>query len=81
MHFNINGRPVEVEADTRTSLLDLLREHLRLFGTKKGCNQRAGWVSEALPINWRPIPAASGGPPNPSPRAGKTICLAIRQPL
>jgi len=41
MHFNINGRPVEVEADTRTSLLDLLREDLRLFGTKRGCNQRA----------------------------------------
>ncbi len=41
MHFNINGRPVEVEADTRTSLLDLLREHLQLSGTKKGCNQGA----------------------------------------
>ena len=25
----------------RTSLLDLLREHLHLFGTKKGCNQGA----------------------------------------
>jgi len=41
MHFNVNGRPVDVEADIRTSLLDLLREHLQLFGTKKGCNQGA----------------------------------------
>src|SRR5690349_20092094 len=27
--------------DTRTSLLDLLRDHLGLTGTKKGCNQGA----------------------------------------
>ena len=41
MHFIINGRPVEVEADIRTSLLDLLRERLLLAGTKKGCDQGA----------------------------------------
>ena len=41
MQFTINGRPVEAEADVRTSLLDLLREHLGLTGTKKGCNQGA----------------------------------------
>lgn len=41
MHFLINGRPFDVEADVRTSLLDLLREHLHLSGTKKGCNQGA----------------------------------------
>ena len=34
----INGRPQQVEVDTRTSLLDLLREHLHLTGTKKGCD-------------------------------------------
>ena len=28
-------------SDARTSLLDLLREHLHLFGAKKGCNQGA----------------------------------------
>ena len=37
----INGRPVRVDVDVRTSLLDLLREHLGLSGTKKGCNQGA----------------------------------------
>lgn len=41
MDFTINGRAVSVEADIRTSLLDLLREHLHLTGSKKGCNQGA----------------------------------------
>jgi xanthine dehydrogenase YagT iron-sulfur-binding subunit len=41
MRFIVNGRAVEVAADIRTSLLDLLRDHLQLFGTKKGCNQGA----------------------------------------
>jgi xanthine dehydrogenase YagT iron-sulfur-binding subunit len=41
MRFNINGRELDLAFDTRTSLLDLLREHLQLFGTKKGCNQGA----------------------------------------
>src|ERR1700761_7506655 len=41
MHFTINGKPIEAEFDTRTSLLDLLRDHLHLHGSKKGCNQGA----------------------------------------
>jgi xanthine dehydrogenase YagT iron-sulfur-binding subunit len=41
MHFVINGKDVELDFDPRTSLLDLLREHLHLFGAKKGCNQGA----------------------------------------
>ena len=41
MHFIVNGQPIAVECDVRTSLLDLLREHLHLSGTKKGCNQGA----------------------------------------
>lgn len=41
MQFIINGKPVELEFDTRTSLLDLLRDHLDLHGSKKGCNQGA----------------------------------------
>ena len=41
MRFNINGRDLDVTADIRTSLLDLLRDHLQLSGTKKGCNQGA----------------------------------------
>jgi xanthine dehydrogenase YagT iron-sulfur-binding subunit len=41
MRFTINGAHVEITCDIRTSLLDLLRDHLRLTGTKKGCNQGA----------------------------------------
>jgi len=38
MNFTINGRSVEAEPDIRASLLDVLREHLGLTGTKKGCD-------------------------------------------
>ena len=41
MHFEINGRALDADVDIRTSILDLLREHLGLTGTKKGCNQGA----------------------------------------
>src|SRR3978361_1707843 len=41
MRWIVNRREVEREVDVRTSLLDLLREHLHLFGAKKGCNQGA----------------------------------------
>ena len=34
----VNGTRQELELDTRTTLLDALREHLRLTGTKKGCD-------------------------------------------
>jgi xanthine dehydrogenase YagT iron-sulfur-binding subunit len=37
--LRVNGRHHEMEVDTRTTLLDLLREHLHLTGTKKGCDQ------------------------------------------
>ena len=41
MAIIINDRPVAVPDDPRVTLLDLLREELRLTGTKKGCNQGA----------------------------------------
>jgi xanthine dehydrogenase YagT iron-sulfur-binding subunit len=37
--FNVNGKDVTLELDTRTTLLDALREHLHLTGSKKGCDQ------------------------------------------
>lgn len=37
--FTVNGKACELEVDNRTTLLDALREHLRLTGTKKGCDQ------------------------------------------
>ena len=36
--FIVNSQPRELEVDTRTTLLDALREHLYLTGTKKGCD-------------------------------------------
>jgi len=36
--LHVNGTAREVELDTRTTLLDALREHLHLTGTKKGCD-------------------------------------------
>lgn len=36
--LNINGKPHTLALDTRTTLLDVLREHLHLTGTKKGCD-------------------------------------------
>jgi xanthine dehydrogenase YagT iron-sulfur-binding subunit len=37
--FKVNGHDHELELDTRTTLLDALREHLQLTGSKKGCDQ------------------------------------------
>src|SRR4051812_13236699 len=34
----VNGRPLDLDVDTRTPLLDALREGLGLGGSKKGCD-------------------------------------------
>jgi xanthine dehydrogenase YagT iron-sulfur-binding subunit len=36
--LRVNGRDQRVTVDARVTLLDLLRDHLHLTGTKKGCN-------------------------------------------
>ncbi len=36
--FKVNGELSTLELDSRTTLLDALREHLQLTGTKKGCD-------------------------------------------
>ncbi|WP_367349914.1 aldehyde dehydrogenase iron-sulfur subunit PaoA [Sphingobium yanoikuyae] len=36
--FVVNGKRQQLKLDTRTTLLDALREHLKLTGTKKGCD-------------------------------------------
>jgi xanthine dehydrogenase YagT iron-sulfur-binding subunit len=41
MQFIVNGTTYALAPDLRTSLLDLLRDHLHLTGTKKGCDQGA----------------------------------------
>jgi xanthine dehydrogenase YagT iron-sulfur-binding subunit len=37
--FTVNGTARELQLDTRTTLLDALREHLHFTGSKKGCDQ------------------------------------------
>ncbi|MBK0093323.1 aldehyde dehydrogenase iron-sulfur subunit PaoA [Erwinia sp. S59] len=36
--LKVNGKEQSLHLDTRTTLLDALREHLHLTGTKKGCD-------------------------------------------
>ena len=38
VEFQINGHPHSLTLDPRTTLLDALREHLALTGSKKGCD-------------------------------------------
>ena len=38
VELRINGSRAQLSLDPRTTLLDALREHLRLTGTKKGCD-------------------------------------------
>jgi len=37
--LSVNGRDLSLDLDPRVTLLDALREHLQLTGTKKGCDQ------------------------------------------
>ena len=39
--LSVDGTDHALDLDPRTSLLDALRDWLKLFGTKKGCNQGA----------------------------------------
>ncbi|WP_337026342.1 (2Fe-2S)-binding protein [Pantoea eucrina] len=39
LHLEVNGQHIELSVDPRVTLLDALREHLTLTGTKKGCDQ------------------------------------------
>ncbi|AXB77266.1 aldehyde dehydrogenase iron-sulfur subunit PaoA [Novosphingobium sp. P6W] len=38
VRMKVNGKQISLTLDTRTTLLDTLREHLKLTGTKKGCD-------------------------------------------
>lgn len=37
--LTVNGKNTELVLDSRVSVLDMLRDHLQLTGTKKGCDQ------------------------------------------
>jgi len=38
VHMTVNGQSKTLTVDNRTTLLDALRDHLQLTGTKKGCD-------------------------------------------
>ena len=39
VNLKVNGTPHALTLDPRTTIVDLVREHLELTGTKKGCDQ------------------------------------------
>ena len=39
IRLSVNGRPYTVDAEPKTSLLTVLREHLDLTGSKYGCGE------------------------------------------
>src|SRR5438045_1845541 len=41
VELSVNGRPHQLLLDPRVTLLDALREHIGLTGTKKGCDMGA----------------------------------------
>lgn len=52
--IKVNGKIRDTEAEPHESLLDVLRENLRLTGTKKGCNE-AECGSCTVLLNGRPV--------------------------
>lgn len=39
VNLKVNGIAYQIEIDTRRTLLEVIREHLGLMGTKKGCDE------------------------------------------
>jgi carbon-monoxide dehydrogenase small subunit len=61
LSFIVNGRPIELEADTSAMLVDVLREEVGLIGTKIGCREGECGACTVLldgePINSCLLPA------------------------
>ncbi len=55
MDFILNGRPVSVEAEPGTSLLELLREHFGLRSMKDGCAPEGTCGACTVLVDGRPV--------------------------
>jgi len=60
IQFNLNGHDVEVQARPMERLIDVLREQLRMTGTKEGCGEgecgACTILVDGLPVNSCLIP-------------------------
>ena len=52
--FNLNGAPITMEVDPERRLIDVLREDLKLTGTKEGCGEGSCGTCTVL-IDGRPV--------------------------
>ncbi|MBN1316627.1 MAG: molybdopterin-dependent oxidoreductase, partial [Anaerolineales bacterium] len=53
--FFVNGKPVSVECDPATPLLDVLRDELGLTGTKQGCDHEGECGACTILLDGRPV--------------------------
>jgi aerobic carbon-monoxide dehydrogenase small subunit len=56
LQMTVNGRPVTVDVEPRTILLDLLRDRLNLTGAKRSCDSQVCGACTVL-LDGRPISA------------------------
>lgn len=86
--LKVNGKTEQLEMDTRTTLLDALRENLHLIGTKKGCDHGQCGACTVL-VNGRRLNACltlavmHQGPRSPplKARVRQIIFTPCRRPL